>query len=123
MRPAWPLFWCSHPRGVDVTSRRTLEDPVEARRHPLGVVAVVVAIAAIVLAGGFFFRLPLCLDFARRASNAWRSRFFVFSFFFSESFADFCFSADWRRLSRSTSSSFTGGLEDRTSIGPCESKD
>jgi len=38
-------------------------------------------------------------------------------------FADFCFSADWRRLSRSTSSSFTGGLEDRTSIGPYENKD
>ena len=66
---------------------------------------------------------PLCLDFARHASNAWRSRFFFFSFFFFESFVDFCFSADWRRLSRSTPSSFTGGLKDRTSIGPYESKD
>ena len=46
-----------------------------------------------------------------------------FSLSFSESFVDFCFSTDWRRLSRSTSSSFTGRLEDRTSIGPCESKD
>jgi hypothetical protein len=63
---------------------------------------------------------PLCLDLARRASNAWRSRFFFFSPFFAESFADFSFSADWRRLSRSTSSSFTGGLEDRTSIRPCQ---
>ena len=63
---------------------------------------------------------PLCLDLARRASNAWRSRFFFFSPFFAESLADFNFSADWRRLSRSTSSSFTGGLEDRTSIRPCQ---
>ena len=57
-RPAWPLLWCSHPWGVDVASRRALEDPVEARRHPLRVVAVVAAIAAIILVGGFFFRLP-----------------------------------------------------------------
>jgi hypothetical protein len=63
---------------------------------------------------------PLCLDLARRTSNAWRSRFFFFSPFFAESLADFNFSADWRRLSRSTSSSFTGGLEDRTSIRPCQ---
>ena len=61
---------------------------------------------------------PLCLDFDRRVSSAWRSRFFFFSFFFFKSNADFCFSADSRRLSRSTSSSFTGGLEDRTSIEP-----
>jgi len=102
--------------------RCTFEDPVEARRHPLGVVAVVVAAAAVVLTRGFFFRLPLCLDLARRASNAWRSRFFFFFSFFSESLVDFCFSADWRRLSRSTPSSFTGGLKDRTSIGPYESR-
>ena len=57
LRPACPLFLCSCPWGIDVASRRTLEDPVEARRHPLRVVAVVVAVAAIVLAGGFFFRL------------------------------------------------------------------
>jgi hypothetical protein len=63
---------------------------------------------------------PLCLDLARRASNAWRSRFFFFSSFFAESLADFDFSADWRRLSRSASSSLTGGLEDRTSIRPCQ---
>ena len=65
---------------------------------------------------------PLCLDFARCASNAWRLRFFFFSSLFFESLADFCFSADWRRLSRSTSSSFTGGLEDRTSIDPYKNK-
>ena len=65
---------------------------------------------------------PLCLDFDRRVSSAWLSRFFFFSFFFFKSIADFCFSADSRRLSRSTSSSFTGGLEDRTSIEPCTSK-
>ena len=54
VRSAWPLLWRSYPRGIDVASRRTLEDPVEARRHPLGIVAV----AAVVLTGGFFFRLP-----------------------------------------------------------------
>ena len=57
-RPAWPLLWCSHPWGVDVASRRALEDPVEARRHPLGVVAVVVTIATLILIWGFFLRLP-----------------------------------------------------------------
>jgi hypothetical protein len=58
VRSAWSLLWRSHPRGVDVASRRTLEDPVEARRHPLGVVAIVVAIPTIILTRGFFFRLP-----------------------------------------------------------------
>ena len=66
---------------------------------------------------------PLCLDFDRRISIAWRSRLFFFSFFFFKSIVDFCFSAHSRRLSRSTSSSFTGGLEDRTSIEPCVSGD
>jgi len=47
----------SRPQGVGVASRRILEDPVEARRHPLGVVAVVIAVSAVVLAGGFFLRL------------------------------------------------------------------
>jgi hypothetical protein len=42
---------------VHIASRRTLEDPVETRRHPLGVVAVVIAVSAIVFAGGFFLRL------------------------------------------------------------------
>ena len=58
VRSAWPLLWRSLPRGVDIASRRTLEDPVETRRHPLGVVAVVIAVSAVVLAGGFFLRLP-----------------------------------------------------------------
>jgi len=66
---------------------------------------------------------PLCQDFARRVSSARRSRFFFFSFFFSMSFVDCCFSADSRRLSRSTSSSFTGGFEDRASIDPYTSED
>jgi hypothetical protein len=123
MRPAWRPLRDLHPRDVDAGLRRALEDSIKTGRHSLGIVAVVVTIAAIILNGGFFFRLPLCLDFARRAPNAWLSRFFFFSFFFSKSFADFCFSANWRRLSRSTSSSFTGGLEDRASIGPCTSKD
>ena len=90
-----PLFWRSRPwDSVDVASRRTLEDLIEARCHPLGVVAVVVAVATVVLTRGFFFRLPLCLALARRASNDWRSRFFFFFSFFSESFANFCFSVD-----------------------------
>ena len=38
---AWPLLLCPRPGGVDAASRRTLEDPVEARRHPLRVVTVV----------------------------------------------------------------------------------
>jgi len=58
VRSAWPLFLCFRPGGVDVTSRRTLEDPVETRRHPLRVVTIVITIPAIVLAGGFFLRLP-----------------------------------------------------------------
>jgi len=58
MRSAWLLLWRSRPRGVDVASRRTLDDLVETRRHPLGVVAVIFAISTIVLTGGFFLRLP-----------------------------------------------------------------
>ena len=122
VRSAWPLLWRPRLRGVDIASRRILKDPVKARRHPLGVVAVVIAVSAVVLTGGFFLRHPLCLDLARRASNAWRSRFFFFFSFFSESLADFCLSADWCRLSRSTPSSFTGGLEVRTSISPSQVK-
>jgi len=56
-RSAWSLFWRFHPRGVDVASRRTLEDAVEARRHPLGVIAVLIIIT-IIVAGGLFLRLP-----------------------------------------------------------------
>ena len=122
-RSAWPPLWGSRPWGVDVGPRRTLEDPVKTGRHPLGVVAVIAIIAAIVLIEGLFLRLPLCLDFDRRVSSAWRSRFFFFSFFFFKSIEDFCFLADSRRLSLSTSSSFTGGLEDRTSIEPYASGD
>ena len=113
-RAAWPLLWCSRPWGVDVGSRRTLEDTVKQGRHPLGVVAAVVTVADLVLIRELFLGLPLCLDFARRVSSAWHSRFFFFSFFFFKSNVDFCVSADSRRLSRSTSSSFIGGLEDRT---------
>ena len=92
-------FRDSRLRDVDAGLRRTLENPVETGRHPLGVVAVVVTIAAIVLIRGFFLRLPLCLDLARRVSNACRASFFFFSFFFSKSFADFSFFADSRLLS------------------------
>ena len=113
----------SRPRDVDAGLRRALEDPVKTGRHPLGVVAVVITVAAIVLIRGFFLRLPICLDFARRVSNACHARVFFFSSFFPKSFADFSFSADSRLLSRSTPSSFTGGFEDRASIDPCMSKD
>ena len=41
----------SRPRDVDAGLRRTLEDPVKTGRHPLGVIAVVVTITAIVLIG------------------------------------------------------------------------
>jgi len=58
-RSAWTLLWRTRLRGISVGSRRTLEDPVEPGRHPLGIVAtVVVAVPAVVLTGGFFFRLP-----------------------------------------------------------------
>ena len=59
------LILDSRPRDVDAGLRQALEDPVETGRHPLRVVAVVVTINAIILIGGFFLRLPLCLDFAR----------------------------------------------------------
>ena len=58
VRSAWPLLWRPRPWDVDIASRRTLEDPIETRRHPLGVIAVVIAVSAIVFAGGFFLRLP-----------------------------------------------------------------
>jgi len=58
VRSAWSLLWYFLPRGVDVALRRTLEDPVKARRHPLGVVAVLITISTVIVAGGFFLRLP-----------------------------------------------------------------
>jgi len=58
VRYAWLLLWRSRPWGIDVASRRTLEDPVETRRHPLGVIAIVIAVSTVILTGGFFFRLP-----------------------------------------------------------------
>ena len=120
VRSARALHQSLRPGDVDVTSRWALEDPVKTRHHPLGVVTALVII--VVVAGDSSSGSPLCLDLARRASNAWRSRFFFFSPFFAESLADFSFSADWRRLSRSTSSSLTEGLEDRTSIRPYQNK-
>jgi len=57
VRSTWLLLWCSCPRGINVASRRTLEDPVKARRHPLGVVAVVITVSTVVLTEGFFLRL------------------------------------------------------------------
>ena len=69
-RPAWRPLWDSRLWDIDAGLGRALEDPVETGRHSLGIIAVVVTIAAIVLVGGFFLRLPLCLDFARRVSSA-----------------------------------------------------
>ena len=55
----WTLLWHTCPRDISVGSRRTLEDPVKLGCHPLGIItAVVVTVAAVVLTGGFFFRLP-----------------------------------------------------------------
>ena len=56
VRSARTLFWSLRPGGVDIASRRTLEDSVEARRHPLGVVATLVVV--IIIVGGFFLRFP-----------------------------------------------------------------
>ena len=58
VRSAWPLCLCSRLGGINVASRRTLEDPIETGRHPLRVVTVVITFPAVVLAGGFFLRLP-----------------------------------------------------------------
>ena len=88
------------------------------RGKPLTLRIIVTIIIFVVLVRGVLLRLPPCLDLARRSSSACRSRFFFFSFFFSASFTDLCFSAEARLFSRSASSSFTGGLEDRASIAP-----
>jgi hypothetical protein len=55
---AWLLLRRRRPWDVDIALRRTLEDLIETRRHPLRVVAVIIAVSAVVVAGGFFFRLP-----------------------------------------------------------------
>jgi len=122
-RPAWRPLRDSRPRDVDAGLRRALEDPVEMGRHPLGVVAVVVTITAIVLIGGFFLRLPPLPGLRSTSLQHLSHKIFLLFLLLSKSFADFSFSADSRLLSRSTSSSFTGGFEDRASIDPCMSKD
>ena len=114
VRPAWPLLLCSRSGGVGVASRRDAIPSESSLSSSLSPPSSSL--------GDSSSGSPLCLDLARRASSAWRSRFFFFFPFFSESLVDFCFSTDWRRLSRSTSSSRTGGLEDRTSIRPCQNK-
>ena len=45
-------------RGVDVGSRRALEDSIEMSRHPLGVVVVVIALVAVILVGRVLLGLP-----------------------------------------------------------------
>ena len=122
-RPAWSLLWCSRLRGVGVGSRRTHEDPVKTGRHPLGVVAIVVTIATIVLIRGLFLRFPPLPGFRSARFQRLALEVLLLLLVLFKSNADFCFSADSRRLSRSTSSSCTGGLEDRTSIDPCVDKD
>ena len=121
--PARRYLRGSRPWDDDISLRWALKDFVEMGHHPLRVVAASVALVPSSSLGESSSGSPLCLDFARRVSSACRSRFFFFSFFFSKSFADFCFSADSRLLSRSTSSSFTGGFEDQASIDPCTGKD
>jgi len=94
----------SHPWDDDVGLRRALEDSVETGRHPLRVVAAASPSLPSSSSGESSSGSPLCLDFTRRVSSACRSRFS-------------------HRLSRSTSSSFTGGFEDRASIDPCTNED
>ena len=48
-----------HPWYVDVGLWRALEDPVKTSCHPLGVVAIIVALVSIVLVRGIFLGLPL----------------------------------------------------------------
>jgi len=57
VRSARTFLWSLHPGGVDIAPRWTLEDSIQTRRHPLGIVAVV-AIVIIIIVGGFFFMLP-----------------------------------------------------------------
>jgi hypothetical protein len=57
VRSAWSLLWCFPPWGVDVVLRRTLEDAVKVRRHPLGVITVLV-ITTIIVTRGLFLWLP-----------------------------------------------------------------
>ena len=49
----------SYPWDVDVGFRRTLEDFVEMSRHPLGVVAIVATLVAVVFIRRFLLGLPL----------------------------------------------------------------
>jgi hypothetical protein len=53
---AWALRRSFHPRSVGLALRWTPEDPVKARRHPLGVLTILIVVI-IFLAGGLFFRL------------------------------------------------------------------
>ena len=62
-------LWDFRPRDVDAGRGRALEDLVETGCYSFRIIAVVVAIAAIILVGGFFLWLPLCLDFPRRISS------------------------------------------------------
>ena len=49
----------SRSRDVDVGLRRALEDFVEASRHPLGVVVIVVTLVVVVFIMRFLLGLPL----------------------------------------------------------------
>ena len=64
-RSARTLLWRLRPGGVDVTSRRALENPIEARRHPLGVVAVLVVIVIIGFALIFIYFFIIVIIIAR----------------------------------------------------------
>ena len=106
----------SRPWDDDVGLRWALEDSVETGRHTLRIVAAVVALVAVAVDMLRLKVRPTCLQHLSL-------EILLLFLLFSKSFADFCFSADSRRLSRSTSSSITGGFEDRASIDPYTSED
>ena len=58
MGPARSSLMGSRPRDDDIGLRRALEESVEMGRHPLRVVAAVVALVTVVLVGRVFLWLP-----------------------------------------------------------------
>ena len=73
--------WKPHTRCFYVAPRQVIEDPIEASRNPLRILAVIAIITLIILVRGVLLRLPPHLDLARRSVSACRSRFFFLVFF------------------------------------------
>ena len=48
-----------HPQDVDIGLRRALEDFVETSRHPLGIVAIIITVVAVVFLKRILLGLPL----------------------------------------------------------------